>query len=111
MSAYFLSVTYRTLLRRVGGEERRGLKPWFDLIARRSGVSFRVVRGAYYGERLSPAAERKLEEAARRHDYDNYAVRCEYLAESLCRKDAEFFSEEADRLRALAQRMRGLDRR
>lgn len=99
-------VFYLTLLKRIGGEPKGNRKAWLNLIAKRSGVSFRVVFGAFYHAELSRPAQQKLEEAAERYELENYAAQFELVAESLRTKDENFFEPQIDHLRALASQMR-----
>lgn len=113
MNTEFPSVRYPTALRRLisaiggprGADENR--KSWLWKVATRSGVNFRMVCAAYYGEPVSVATREKLQKAAERDEPTNQAAALDGLAEQLRAKDPEFYGAQIDQLRALARQFRG----
>ena len=95
-----------------GPREWGGRDRWFDKAARIAGLSYRQVRGVYYGEITDPEniAIRKLKEAAGKHEAQRLAEQFEHLAASLAHRDADFHSPDIDALVGAARALRGFDR-
>lgn len=72
--------------------------------ARRTGVSFRLLRALYYGETIDPrySVGVRIDRVAQQQ-----ADRFEAVAASLEAQDADFHRETIGRYRALARRVRG----
>lgn len=81
-------------------------KSWFWKVATQTGISFRMIRAAYYGEAVSDAIKQKLQKAAERDEPRNHAAQLEVLAASLLAKDAAFYQPQIDQLRDLADQLR-----
>lgn len=102
----------RDLVVAVGGplEAMDSRKSWLSKVAERSGLSLRVVKAAFYGEKLSRETEHKLKQAAACHEAANLAGRFEHLASSLRVKDEGFYQSEIVALVDAARALRGLAR-
>jgi hypothetical protein len=102
----------RELVVAVGGplEPGENAKSWFSAIAEKAQLSVRAVKGAFYGEYMSKATERKLRAAAGRREAEHLAKRFEGLAASLNVGDADFHSDTIAALVSAARVLRGLDR-
>lgn len=90
-----------------GGRDR-----WFEKAARLAGLSYRQVRGVYYGEITDPEniAVIKLKEAAGKYEAERLAEKFDHLAVSLQHRDADFHCEDINSLLVAARALRGLDR-
>lgn len=101
----------RAFVSAVGGllapDENR--KSWLSRIAKRAGLSVRVVSAAFYGEQMSDATERRLKIAAR-SEANELAAQLEQITRSMSVADADFFASDIVELDRAARRLRGLDR-
>lgn len=101
----------RNLVIAVGGplEATESKKSYLWRVAEITGLSFRVIAAAFYGEQLSPQTEQKLKAAAGRHEARILASRFESLAQSLGTRDPDFHSADIDAFRQMAVRLRGFN--
>lgn len=90
-----------------GGRDR-----WFEKAARLASLSYRQVRGVYYGEITDPEniAVVKLKEAAGKYESERLAEQFDRLAMALNHRDADFHSPDIDALISAARALRGLNR-
>lgn len=103
----------RKLLEVVGGDLRAGENrtSWLYRVADDVGVSYRVIKAVWWGERLTLETAYKLKRAAKLNEERNrrIAERFEGFADSLCKNDEEFFRNEITYYRELARRIRNLN--
>lgn len=83
---------------------------WLNRAARRAGISFRSVKGIFYGEIADPRhpAVQLLQHAASRRA-GAVAGRFEAIARGMETTDADFYREDIAALVHTARRLRGLD--
>lgn len=93
----------------MGASDNR--KSWLARAASESGVSFRLIKALFYGER-KPCAKTiaKLKEAAGRYEAQRLAERFDGLAHALDMRDADFHGEDVAALLNAARALRGLNR-
>lgn len=93
----------------MGASDNR--KSWLSRAASESGVSLRLIKALFYGER-KPCAKTiaKLKEAAGRYEAQRLAERFDGLAHALDMRDADFHGEDVAALISAARALRGLNR-
>lgn len=107
------ALSMKKILMAIGGDKRpfENTTTYLHRISETVGLHFSVVRAVWNGERLSAETARKLKKAVKQHEQftREYAERLAWRAELLRESDEEFFREEIDWLRHLADRLRNLD--